>query len=176
VSDQTAPPKQRHTAHRIWCRLKAERPEAAVAESTVRQYVRKRKIELGLVHSKVFIPQTYQWGLEGQVDWYEARAAIDCEDQKVYVFCLRSMGSGGAFHRAYPHVITQRGALARGKARNKHLALLRLYFRFIELKANNVLYVRRSGARFPVLKFWPITTGVVFCFHISGMCRVLTKS
>jgi hypothetical protein len=39
-----------------------------VAESTVRQYVRKRKIELGLVHGEVFIPQTYQWGQEGQVD------------------------------------------------------------------------------------------------------------
>jgi len=27
VSDQKAHRKQRHTAHRIWCRLKAERPE-----------------------------------------------------------------------------------------------------------------------------------------------------
>jgi transposase len=107
VSDQTAPRKQRHTAHRIWCRLKTERPEVDVAESTVRQYVRKRKIELGLVRGEVFIPQTYQWGQEGQVDWYEAHAEIDCEDQKVYVFCLRSMGSGGAFHRAYPHASQQ---------------------------------------------------------------------
>jgi transposase len=78
-----------------------------VAESTVRQYVRKRKIELGLVHGEVFIAQTYQWGQEGQVDWYEARAVIDGEDQKVNVFCLRSMGSGGAFHRAYPHASQQ---------------------------------------------------------------------
>jgi hypothetical protein len=62
VSDQEAPRKQRHTAHRIWCRLRAERPEVEVAESTVRQYVRKRKIELGLVHGEVFVPQTYQNG------------------------------------------------------------------------------------------------------------------
>jgi len=107
VSDQKAPHKQRHTAHRIWRRLKAERSEVDVAESTVRQYVRKRKIELGLVHGEVFIAQTYQWGQEGQVDWYEARAEIDGEDQKVHVFCLRSMGSGGAFHRAYPHASQQ---------------------------------------------------------------------
>lgn len=107
VSDQKAPRKQRHTAHRIWCRLKAECPEVDVAESTVRQYVRKRKIELGLGQGEVFIPQTYQWGQEGQVDWYEARAEIDGEDQKVNVFCLRSMGSGGAFHRAYPHASQQ---------------------------------------------------------------------
>ncbi len=106
-ADQKAPRKQRHTAHRIWRRLKAERPEVDIAESTVRLYVRKRKIELGLVHGEVFIPQTYQWGQEGQVDWYEARAEIDGEQQKVYVFCMRSMGSGGAFHRAYPHASQQ---------------------------------------------------------------------
>src|ERR1039458_5676338 len=77
VSDQRAHRKQRHAAHRIWCRLKAERPEVDVAESTVRMYVRKRKVELGLVHGEVFIAQTYQWGQEGQVDWYEAYAEID---------------------------------------------------------------------------------------------------
>ena len=106
-ADQKAPRKQRHTAHRIWCRIQAERPEVEVAEATVRQYVRKRKIELGLVHGELFIPQTYQWGQEGQVDWYEAYAEIDGEQQKVYVFCMRSMGSGGAFHRAYPHASQQ---------------------------------------------------------------------
>lgn len=106
-ADRTAPRKQRHTAHRIWCRLKAERPEVDVAESTVRLYVRKRKIELGLARGEVFIAQTYQWGQEGQVDWYEAYAEIDEEEQKVYVFCMRSMASGGAFHRAYPHASQQ---------------------------------------------------------------------
>jgi transposase len=107
VSDQKAPRKQRHTAHRIWCRLRAERPEWEVAESTVRQYVRKRKIELGLAGGEVFVPQTYQWGQEGQVDWYEAYAEIDGEERKVYAFCMRSMASGGAFHRAYPHASQQ---------------------------------------------------------------------
>jgi len=106
-ADQKAPRKQRHTAHRIWCRLKLERPEAAVGESTVRQYVRKRKIELCLEHGEVFVPQTYHWGQEGQVDWYEAWAEVDGEQVKAYVFCLRSMASGGAFHRAYPHASQQ---------------------------------------------------------------------
>jgi transposase len=46
-------------------------------------------------------------GPGGPIDWYEARAEIDGEDQKVNVFCLRSMGSGGAFHRAYPHASQQ---------------------------------------------------------------------
>jgi len=102
-ADRKAPRKQRHTAHRIWTRLKQEHPGADVAESTVREYVRKRKIELGLQHGEVFVPQSYRWGQEGQVDWYEAWAEIDGEEQKVYVFCMRSMASGGAFHRAYPH-------------------------------------------------------------------------
>lgn len=106
-ADRKAPRKQRHTAHRIWTRLKREQPDADVAESTVRQYVRKKKIELGLQHGEVFIPQSYRWGQEGQVDWYEAWAEIDGEEQKTYVFCMRSMASGGAFHRAYPHASQQ---------------------------------------------------------------------
>src|SRR5579859_6484839 len=38
-ADRSAPRKQRHTAHRIWQRIMAERPEQRVAEVTVRQYV-----------------------------------------------------------------------------------------------------------------------------------------
>lgn len=73
-ADQKAPRKQRHTSRRIWTRLKQERPEVEVAESTVREYGRKRKIEMGLGHGEVFVPQSYRWGQEGQVDWYEAWA------------------------------------------------------------------------------------------------------
>jgi transposase len=106
-ADRRAPRKQRHTAHRIWQRLKAEHPEVDVAESTVRRYVRGRKQELGLAKAEVFIPQSYRWGQEAQVDWYEAYVDMDGEEQKVYLFCMRSMASGGAFHRAYPHAIQQ---------------------------------------------------------------------
>ena len=106
-ADRKAPRKQRHTAHRIWSRLKAEHPGIDIAESTVRRYVRVRKQELGLAQSEIFVPQSYRWGQEGQVDWYEAWAEIDGEQQKVYLFCMRSMASGGAFHRAYPHALQQ---------------------------------------------------------------------
>jgi hypothetical protein len=34
-ADKTAPRKQRHTGHRIWCRIRAEMPEAEPAESTI---------------------------------------------------------------------------------------------------------------------------------------------
>ena len=71
-ADKRAPRKQRHTAHRIWCRIRAEMPEVEVAESTIRGYVRERKTQLGLLQRETFIPQSYAWGQEAQVDWYEA--------------------------------------------------------------------------------------------------------
>ena len=48
-ADGQAPRKQRHTARRIYVRLRQEMPEHPIAESTVRQYVRERKKTLGLV-------------------------------------------------------------------------------------------------------------------------------
>ena len=102
-----APRKQRHTAHRIWCRCAPRCAAVTVAESTVREYVRERKVALGLLRAEIFVPQSYRSGQEGQVDWYEAWAEIDGERQKVYIFCMRSMASGAGFHRAYPHASQQ---------------------------------------------------------------------
>src|SRR4029077_13400546 len=65
------------------------------------------KMKLGLTRRETFIPQSYSWGAEAQVDWYEAYAEICGERQKAYLFCMRSMASGGAFHRAYPHASQQ---------------------------------------------------------------------
>ncbi|MGH7748230.1 MAG: IS21 family transposase, partial [Candidatus Dormibacteria bacterium] len=101
VADQTAPRKQRHSAHRIWVRLCQETPALPVAESTVRAYVRERKQALGLVHRETYVVQCYQWAQEAQVDWYEAYVVLDAEQVKVQVFVMRSMKSGAAFHRAY---------------------------------------------------------------------------
>ena len=106
-ADRKASRKQRHTAHRIWCRIRAEMPEMEVAESTIRRHVRERKIKLGLIRRETFIPQSYSWGAEAQVDWYEAYADICGERQKAYLFCMGSMASGGAFHRAFPHASQQ---------------------------------------------------------------------
>jgi transposase len=106
-ADKKAPRKQRHTAHRIWCRIQAEMPEVEVAESTIRRHVRERKIALALLHRETFIPQSYLWGDEAQVDWYEAYADICGERELALVFCMRSMASGGAFHCAFPHASQQ---------------------------------------------------------------------
>src|SRR5579864_2257947 len=54
-ADRRAPRKQRHTAHRIWVRLSQERPDCRVAESTVREYVRARKVALGLPARETFV-------------------------------------------------------------------------------------------------------------------------
>lgn len=106
-ADRQAPRKQRHTAHRIYERLQQERPGFPVAEPTVRRYVRQRKAALGLAARETFVPQSYPWGSEAQVDWYEAWAELDDERVKLQVFSLRSMASGGAFHRAYRHATQQ---------------------------------------------------------------------
>jgi transposase len=105
--DRKVPRKQRHTAHRIYVRIKQEVPQCEIAESTVRRYVREKKRELGLAGRVVCVPQCYDWGVEAQVDWYEAYAELAGERLKVQVFSLRSMASGGAFHRAYPRATQQ---------------------------------------------------------------------
>ena len=106
-ADRHAPRKQRHTSHRIYERIRMEFPKHPIGESTVRRYVGRRKREMGFIRQETFVPQSYAWGQEAQIDWYEAVAELDGERQKLQVFCMRSMGSGGAFHRAYPRATQQ---------------------------------------------------------------------
>ena len=73
-ADVSAPPKQRHTARRIFDRLRVELPGFSGSERTVRGFVQRRRQQLGLERREVFVPQTYAWGSEAQVDWYEAWA------------------------------------------------------------------------------------------------------
>ena len=106
-ADRQAPRKQRHTAHRIWTRLRQEHPEHLIAEATVRRYVQRRKQELGLSGRVAFVPQSYDWGQEAQVDWFEAVAKLDGAPSKLQFFAMRSMASGDAFHWAYTHATQQ---------------------------------------------------------------------
>ena len=95
-ADRNAPRKQRHTAKRIWERIRSEVPGCTAAERTVRHYVELRKQELGLGLRETFVPQSYEWGVEAQVDWYKAYADLDGERVKLQVFSMRSMASGAA--------------------------------------------------------------------------------
>jgi hypothetical protein len=69
--------------------------------------VRERKRQMGLEKRETFVPQSYSWAQEAQVDWYEAWADLGDERTKVQVFVMRSMASGAAFHRAYLHATQQ---------------------------------------------------------------------
>lgn len=116
-ADRKAPRKQRHTAHRIWSRIRQEHPECEIGEATVRRYVRARRQEMGLLgKAEVFIEQSYHWGVEAQVDWYEAVADLGAGGQMWQVFSMRSMASGGAFHCAYPRATQQAFLEAHEKA------------------------------------------------------------
>jgi len=57
---RSAPRKQGHTAKRIWSRLVDEHG-AEVAQTTVRDYVRARKRQLGWPVGDVIVPQNCAW-------------------------------------------------------------------------------------------------------------------
>ena len=73
----------------------------------MRNHVRERKRQMGLERRETFVPQSYGWAQEAQVDWYEAWVDLGDERTKVQVFAMRSMASGAAFHRAYLHATQQ---------------------------------------------------------------------
>ena len=97
-ADRKAPRKQRHTAHRIWVRLRKEKPEIAVAECTVRQYVRKRKRELGLEGGEIVHAAELSLG-PGSARWTGTRPGRSWEARRQKLMCFAcGMASGGAFH------------------------------------------------------------------------------
>jgi transposase len=106
-SDLAAPPKQRHTARRVFDRLRNELPGFSGSERSVRGYVQRRRQQLGIEYREVFIAQSYDWGSEAQVDWYEAWAVLSGERVKLQVFEMRSMASGACYHRAYTNATQQ---------------------------------------------------------------------
>jgi transposase len=95
-ADREAPPKQRHTAKRIHRRLVDEHG-AEVAETTVRDYVRRRRRELGLVVGEVFVPLVHLPAAEAEADWGRAWVELAGVRTQVFVFYLRSCYSGAAF-------------------------------------------------------------------------------
>lgn len=148
--DRRAPRKQRHTARRIWERISTELPQHEVGESTVREYVREKKRQLG-ASGTVFIPQAYALGQEAQVDFYEAWADLEGERTKLQVFTMRSMGSGAAFHRAYRRA-TQQAFLEAHEHAFAHFGGVFRTLRYDNLKAavKKVVrgYRREETARF----------------------------
>lgn len=99
--DQDQPKKQRHTARRIFNRLRAEHGYGG-SEASVRRYVRLARLELGLDPScQVFIPCEPEAGHEAEVDWGSAKAVLGGEPIQLKFFCMRSKFSGKHFVRFY---------------------------------------------------------------------------
>jgi transposase len=98
-ADRAAPPKQRHTARRVHRRLVDEHG-AQVAETTVRDYVRRRRRELGLV-GQAFCPQVHDPGVTGEVDWGEAKILLAGVLADVGLFLMRACFSGAGFVQAF---------------------------------------------------------------------------
>jgi transposase len=100
IGDREKPRKQRHTAKRVWERLRDEYG-AEVAERTVREYVAARKRELGLGVGEVCVPLCHEPAAEAEVDWGEAQVVIAGVLTKVFLFLMRSCFSGACFVQAF---------------------------------------------------------------------------
>jgi transposase len=100
IADKTAPRNQRHTAHRVWTRLVAGYG-ADVGESTVREVVRRIRLEIG-DPPEAMVPQTHVIGAEAEVDFGDIYVVIAGERTKLSLFSLRLSASARACHKAFP--------------------------------------------------------------------------
>jgi hypothetical protein len=72
--DLDAPPKQRHTAQRVWQRLVDEHGMVELSYSTVWDYVARRRPQVALerddlIAQRAFVPQQHSPGLDAEVDF-----------------------------------------------------------------------------------------------------------
>jgi transposase len=95
--DQSAPPKQRHTAVRMYERLRDEYGFTG-AESTVRRVVSQLRKSV----PECFIPLTAAPGEQFQVDFGQALAVINGVETKAHLFCMRLKHSHVPFVCAFP--------------------------------------------------------------------------
>ena len=101
VADQKAPKKQRHTAKRIFERLKAEYGYLGgktVVEDAVRAWRQ--------THQEVFLPLVHPPG-EAQVDFGEATIRQGGVERKVALFVMTLPYSGAIFIQAFPRECTE---------------------------------------------------------------------
>jgi transposase len=94
--DQTQPKKQRHTAKRIWERLKSEHAFAG-GYTVVKDYVRDARVR----HKEVFVPLAHSPG-GAQADFGEAMVVIAGVEQKAHFLCMDLPHSDDSFVVAFP--------------------------------------------------------------------------
>lgn len=96
AEDASRPPKQRHTARRIYTRL-VEEHNFQGGESTVRRYVAAVRGN----QREVFVPLEFELGQRAFCDWGQAKAVIDGKEITVHLFCMRLAGSRDFFVVAF---------------------------------------------------------------------------
>jgi transposase len=94
--DKSQPKKQRHTAKRIWDRLKAEHAFRG-GYTVVKDYVRQARLK----HKEVFVPLAHLPG-EAQADFGEALVVIAGVEQKAHFQCMDLPHSDDCFVVAFP--------------------------------------------------------------------------
>jgi transposase len=106
AEDLDAPRKQRHTARRVWTRLRDEH-DAGVSYSYVAKYVARRRPEIeaaarGQAGSlEGFVPQAKEPGAEAEVDFGPVTVELDGRDTDCHLFAYRLSYSGLGVHRVY---------------------------------------------------------------------------
>jgi transposase len=96
MTDQAEPKKQRHTAKRIWDRLKAEHGFGG-GYTVVKDYVRQARLR----HKEVFVPLAHPPG-DAQADFGEALVVIGGVEQKAHFVCFDLPHSDDCFVMAFP--------------------------------------------------------------------------
>jgi transposase len=106
AGDLDAPAKQRHTARRVWERLRDEHG-AQVSYSAVAKYVARRRAELaaerrGEAGSVAgFVPQAKEPGAEAEVDFGDVDVRLAGQLVTCHLFAYRLSCSGKGVHRVY---------------------------------------------------------------------------
>ncbi|MFN7594916.1 MAG: IS21 family transposase, partial [bacterium] len=100
-TDRTGPVKQRHTAKRIFERLRDEH-DFTGGYTVVKDYVRICRAR----GRETFVPLAHPPG-HGQVDFGEAVAVIGGVRQKIHFFCMDLPQSDACFVKAYPRETTE---------------------------------------------------------------------
>jgi transposase len=101
MTDQAGPVKQRHTAKRIFERLRDEHSFAG-GYTIVKDYVRLSRSR----GRETFVPLSHPPG-HAQVDFGEAVAIIGGVRQKIHFFCMDVPQSDACFVKAYPRETTE---------------------------------------------------------------------
>jgi len=101
TADRQAPKKQRHTAKRIFERLRDEHGYQG-GKTVVKDAVRGWKLS----HQEVFLPLSHPPG-EAQVDFGEATVNVQGAESKVALFVMTLPYSGAIFIQAFPRECTE---------------------------------------------------------------------